>query len=40
MHKTIQVDLQNNIPSDDLIYWNDEWNKKHRRRYSNQYMPR
>ncbi len=27
MHKTIQVDLQNNIPSDDLIYWNDEWNK-------------
>lgn len=27
MLKIIQVDSQNNIQSDDLIYWNDEWNK-------------
>lgn len=32
MLKIIQVDSQNNSQSDDLIYWNDEWNKNNRRR--------
>ena len=38
MLKIIQADLQNNIQSDDLIYWNDEWNKNNRRRDSYKYM--